>query len=473
MNDYLIQMAKKPLFKTLIEKMGLPKLPMVLKRNSLPWEKRPFNDQNVMIGQMGSTQITKTLAEIMFKGGANPYVEKEEPVFNLFYQVGDAYGRKPQVLIQKKLPSPQLLIYDATNIKNLDQLNKIYSFFHKQLKVLNACGRAIIICRSPKAKMNIVATTTIKALEGFTRAMAREIGVKGSTANMIYVNTNANFLLEPALRFFLSNRSAYITGQPIHINSMVKTDGLFPETRPLDGKIALITGAARGIGATIARSMAREGARVIILDRPEADNDAAKLASEIDGSLFFCDITSSKAGHRIVEWVTKKFGGLDIVVHNAGITSDKLLVNMNMKQWNQVINVNLGSILCMNERIIPIMKKNSRMVLLSSVSGIAGNMGQTNYSASKAGIIGYVTALAPKLADKGITVNAVAPGFIETQMTAKIPFATQLVARRLNNLNQGGLPEDVAETITFLSSPGAAGLTGQIIRVCGGALIGA
>jgi len=113
------------------------------------------------------------------------------------------------------------------------------------------------------------------------------------------------------------------------------------------------------------------------------------------------------------------------------------------------------------------------MVYLSSVSGIAGNRGQTNYSASKSGIIGYVSALAPKLANKGIAINAVAPGFIETQMTAQIPYATQLVARRLNNLNQGGLPEDVAETVTFLSSPGAAGLTGQVIRVCGGALIGA
>jgi 3-oxoacyl-[acyl-carrier protein] reductase len=473
MNDYLVQLAKKPIFKTMIEKMGLPKLPPALKRSTHPWEQRPFDDQNVMIGQMGSTQLTKTLAEIMVKGGAIPYVEKEEPVFNVFYQAGDAYGRKAQVLKQQKRPSAQLLIYDATNMNIPEELNRIFSFFYDHIRSLDSCGRLIILSRPPCDAENVLSATTTRALEGFIRAMAREIGFMGATANIVYVHSNADYLLEPALRFFLSKRSAYITGQPIYINSLVKTDKIFPDTRPLDGKTALITGAAQGIGAAIARSIAREGARVIIMDRPEADVSAGKLASEIDGSLFFCDISSSSADDRMADWVTKRFGGLDIVVHNAGITRDKLLVNMKQEQWEQVLDVNLYAILRLNEKLIPMMRNNGRMVYLSSVSGIAGNRGQTNYSTSKAGIIGYVSAMSKELADKGIAVNAVAPGFIETQMTARIPFATQLVARRLNNLNQGGLPEDVAETVTFLSSPGAAGLTGQVIRVCGGALIGA
>jgi len=468
-----MQLARKPIFKTVLEKIGLPKLPMVLKRDPHPWEKRPFNDKNAMIGQMGPTKLTKILAEIMVRGGANPYVEKDEPVFNTFYKAGDAYGRKPSVLTQAKMQSPHLLIFDATNLKMPEQLNRVYSFFHDHLKSLTSCGRVLILSRPPDAQKNVFTATATRALEGFIRAMAREIGFKGATANIIYVNPNADYLLEPVLRFFLSNRSAYITGQPLLINSHVKTDRLFPETRPLEGKTALITGAAQGIGASVAHAMAREGARVIIMDRPEADVSAAKLASEIDGALLFCDITSSSTGDKIAEWVSKKFGGLDIVVHNAGITRDKLLVNMNQQQWNQVLDVNLYAILRVNEKIIPIMRNDGRMVYLSSVSGIAGNRGQTNYSTSKAGIIGYVSALAMSLADKGIAVNAVAPGFIETQMTDRIPFATKLVARHLNNLNQGGLPEDVAETITFLSSPGAAGISGQVIRVCGGALIGA
>jgi len=460
------------MFKTLLEKMGLPKLPAELKRNGQPWEERPFNNQHVMIGQIGPTNLTKKLAEILVKGGAIPYVEKDEQVFNVFYLVCDAYRIRPRVLTQDKLPSPQLLIFDATNIYSPEKLNSVYSFFHDHLRSISNSCRVIILSRPPDESKKPFSTTISFALEGFMRAMAKEIGFKGATANIIYVHSNAIYLLEPVLRFFLSNRAAYISGQPLHINAFVKADNRLPTIRPLDGKTALITGAAQGIGAAIARSIAREGAKVIIMDRPEADVMAAKLASEIDGSLLFCDISSSSSGDKIVEWVSKKFGGLDIIIHNAGITRDKLLVNMKQKQWSQVLDVNLCAILRVNEKIIPILRNHGRMVCLSSVSGIAGNRGQTNYSASKAGLIGYVTELAPKLADKGITVNAVAPGFIETQMTARIPFATQLVARRLNNLNQAGLPEDVAEIITFLSSPGAAGLSGQVIRVCGGAFIG-
>ena len=143
------------------------------------------------------------------------------------------------------------------------------------------------------------------------------------------------------------------------------------------------------------------------------------------------------------------------------------------RHWDLVLDVNLRAVLRLHQALAPLVRDNGRIIGLSSIGGIAGNMGQTNYAATKAGMIGWVEGLAPALAPRGITINAVAPGFIETRLTAAIPVATRTIARRLANLSQGGQPEDIAETIVFLASPGASGLTGATVRVCGGNLIGA
>ena len=181
-------------------------------------------------------------------------------------------------------------------------------------------------------------------------------------------------------------------------------------------------------------------------------------------------MTSADAAAQI-EAAAEPQGGLDIAVHNAGVTRDKTLKNMKPELWDMTLGINLAAVANLCEGIT--MNSNGRIVLLSSIAGIAGNMGQTNYSASKAGVIGLTEALGPKLARRGIAVNAIAPGFIETRLTNAIPAATREVARRLNSLSQGGLPEDIAEVATYLSSPGAAAHCGTVIRVCGGNLVGA
>jgi 3-oxoacyl-[acyl-carrier protein] reductase len=171
----------------------------------------------------------------------------------------------------------------------------------------------------------------------------------------------------------------------------------------------------------------------------------------------------------------ERHGGLDIVIHNAGITRDKLLANMDEDRWNSVIGVNIASQLRINDALLGSdrLGKSPRIVSVASTSGIAGNRGQTNYAASKGGVIGMVRATAPLLAERGGSINAVAPGFIETEMTARMPFATREVARRLNSLQQGGRPGDVAEAIAFLASDAAAGISGEVLRVCGQNLVGA
>ena len=203
----------------------------------------------------------------------------------------------------------------------------------------------------------------------------------------------------------------------------------------------------------------------------------ASVANEIGGTALQADVTAPEAGRRILDHARTRHGGLDIVVHNAGITRDKLLANTDADRWASVIDVNLGSILRMNEAFLGKdgLRQGGHVVLVSSIAGIAGNRGQSNYAASKAGVIGLVDAYAADkaLQRRGITVNAVAPGFIETEMTARIPFATRELGRRLNSLSQGGLPVDVAETIAYFASDAQSSVSGNVVRVCGQSLLGA
>jgi 3-oxoacyl-[acyl-carrier protein] reductase len=238
----------------------------------------------------------------------------------------------------------------------------------------------------------------------------------------------------------------------------------------------LLTGAARGIGESTARIMAAEGAHVVCLDLPRDDEPLSKVARSIGGSVLLADITDPDAPELICKELNERFGGVDIVIHNAGITRDKLLANMKPQLWDMAVDVNLGAVIRITEKLVAngVLNDGGRVICLSSVSGIAGNRGQTNYSASKAGIVGFVESLAPQLAARGVTVNAIAPGFIETRLTSAMPVGIREGAiRRLSALGQGGHPEDVGQAITFLSTPGAVGITGSVLRVCGGALVGA
>ena len=236
----------------------------------------------------------------------------------------------------------------------------------------------------------------------------------------------------------------------------------------------LVTGASRGIGASIAEVIAREGATVICLDVPQAQQGLDEIAAKVGGSAIVLDIGADDAPQRLCD-AAKADGGWDVVVHNAGITRDKTIANMKDHLWQMVVNVNLSTQERINDALAAsgALAPGARIVCVSSISGIAGNMGQTNYALSKAGVIGMVQSTAPILARQGITINAVAPGFIETQMTAAIPFALREAGRRMNSLSQGGLPQDVAEAIAWFANPASSGLTGNVVRVCGQSIMGA
>ncbi|MET9253157.1 3-oxoacyl-ACP reductase [Streptomyces sp. NPDC003717] len=367
-------------------------------------------------------------------------------------------------------PEAAAVLLDATGVRDVTALAEVHAALHPVVGALAAGGRVVVLGAPPDPDDHHQAAVQ-QALEGFTRSLGKEIG-RGRTVNLVRLTDPA--AAESTLRFLLSPASAYVSGQVIGVGAGEVTA---PDDwdRPLAGRTALITGGARGIGAAVAETLSCRGARVVVLDVPQAADAARALAGRLGGDALALDITAADAGERIAEALSER-GGLDILVHNAGITRDRRLVNMPAERWSSVLDVNLASVLRTTDALLAAgtLRPGGRIVATASIAGLAGNAGQTNYGASKAGIAGLVRSLAPRaLAAHGVTVNAVAPGFIETRMTAAVPLLVREAGRRMNSLAQGGLPVDVAETTAWLAHPASGAVNGQVVRVCGQSLLGA
>jgi 3-oxoacyl-[acyl-carrier protein] reductase len=364
------------------------------------------------------------------------------------------------------------LVFDATGIADSTELVELQRFFYPAVSRLQRSGRVVVLGTPPSEAGSVPAQIAQRALEGFTRSLGKEIGGRGSTAQLVYVEPGAEDQLESTLRFLLSPKSAYVSGQVIRISKGVAASPKIDWERPLEGKVALVTGASRGIGASIANTLARDGAEVVGLDIPPMAADLKAVTEAIGGRSIEIDITADDAPEVIAAELSD---GVDVVVHNAGVTKDRTIAKMPEERWAQLMEINLSSEERINDALLggKLLNGNGRIVCVSSMSGIAGNSGQTNYAASKAGVIGMVEAMAPEMAKRKATINAVAPGFIETQMTGAMPIGPREAGRRLSSLSQGGLPVDVAETIAWFASPASTGVNGNTVRVCGQSLLGA
>jgi 3-oxoacyl-[acyl-carrier protein] reductase len=366
------------------------------------------------------------------------------------------------------------LVFDATGLTDSADLGALPEFFTPKLRSLETNPRVVVLGTPPE---QVAGTERVaqRALEGFTRSLGKEIG-RGGTVQLVYVAEGAEPAVTSTLAFLLSPKSAYVSGQVVRIGVHGTQEAAPVEdwTRPLAGKVALVTGASRGIGEAIARVLYRDGATVVGVDVPQLADDLQTVMMKLDGDWLALDITTKDAPQRIAHHLQEKHGGVDVVVHNAGITRDKKLANMAVDRFEQVISVNLTAPDRITRELLAqgVVNDNGRIIGVASMAGIAGNVGQTNYAASKAGVIGLVDSLADEL-DHGITINAVAPGFIITQMTDAMPFASREVGQRLNAMAQGGLPVDVAETIAWFASPGSSAVNGNTVRVCGQMMLGA
>jgi 3-oxoacyl-[acyl-carrier protein] reductase len=369
------------------------------------------------------------------------------------------------------------LVLDATSMRTPEDLAAAYAFFHGAARPVQSSGRIVVLGTPPGGASDPEEAVAQRALEGLVRSLGKEVR-RGATAQLVTVAPGVEDQLESTLRFLLSPRSAYVSGQVIEVGEPVDAGPHPPGLdwdAPLSGRVALVTGAARGIGAAIAEVLARDGAFVVGLDVEPMAAELASATRAIGGAAMTADVTAADAPAEISERLLAEHEGVDVVVHNAGVTRDRTIGRMTEEQWSTVLAINLIAPERITAELVArsAIRGNGRVVCLSSINGIAGAAGQTNYATSKAGLIGFVKAQAPLLATRGITVNAVAPGFIETPMTAAMPFAPREAGRRMNSLSQGGLPVDVAETVAWLASPGSTGVTGNVVRVCGQSLIGA
>ncbi|WP_118179017.1 3-oxoacyl-ACP reductase [Paraburkholderia phosphatilytica] len=501
MNDSYLNFVNSPFGGRLVRSLGLPK-PEVLRRYRAD---RPEFDGIVALGAAREPQLLDSFADVIRRIGITTVAhESAAPWIALAQRHGLMTGRFEPVE-PGQTGRVGALVFDASGIADSSQLEPLHAFFHDTLRSLGKCGRIVVLGRVPETCASPRQWTAQRALEGLTRSLGKEAR-RGITSNLVYVEPGADARIEATLRFLLSPRSAYVSGQVIRIeaqaNAGLPADGSstgiagsdltnaapsssalhqddyglganFDWTLPLSGLRAVVTGAARGIGAAIAGVLTAQGAHVTGVDIPSAIEALDSTMRKLSGTALPLDIAAPDAPAALVD----AFGeaGIDIIVHNAGITKDKTIAKMTDAAWQNVIDINLSAQERIDDALLAAgaLREGGRIVCVSSISGIAGNLGQTNYATSKAGVIGRVESMAAPLRERRITINAVAPGFIETQMTAKMPLALREAGRRMNSMSQGGQPDDVAQTIAWLAHPGSAGVTGQVVRVCGQSLIGA
>jgi 3-oxoacyl-[acyl-carrier protein] reductase len=452
MSDILKTLHGNRLAAPFARALGLPK-PVTLARAAGGYEAQPFAGQAALLLAAGGGYAAQALRSALEEAGASVAA----------------------ALPEDERQQAGIVVMDATGCRSPADYRALYDSFHPIMRRIARNGRVLIAAPLPDAGGDPVQAAAARGIEGFSRSLGKELGRKGVCVNTAYVAAGAEDRLAGVVRFFCGKQSTYVSGQAVRVTARVAAPGALPQAQALEGKTALVTGGARGIGKAIVERLSQEGARVICLDVAAAAEELRSTCAQFGAIPLTLDITAPDAPAQLADFLRGQGGGLDILVHNAGVTRDRTLSNMKPQDWDLVVNINFAAITAIDAVLLSggLLRDEGRIVYLSSISGVAGNFGQANYAATKAALIGYAAAQAPLLAARGICANAIAPGFIETAMTAKLPFFTREIGSRLNALMQAGQPRDAAELVAFLSTPGAYGVSGEIIRVCGQGVMGA
>ena len=469
MTDRYQQLANSPIGRMVTRQIGLP-APVELERYE---PGQPVILGPVLLGAAPGSRLAGRAAVVLAAVDAEVHVAPDDGGREAAAEAGlDAVAFNPRAAAEDE--RFKALVFDASGIDSSEALREAWAFLHPTIRRVRRSGRVIVLGTPPEECGEFPAAIAQRALEGLVRSVGKELR-RGATAQLIHVAPGAEGAMQSTLRFFLSPKSAYVSGQVVRIGVAKALPEKTDWERPLAGKVALVTGAAGGIGASTVDVLARDGAHVVAVDVPARSAELDAVTDRVGGTALKLDITDRDAPPEIAAHLLAAHSGVDVIVHNAAVTRDKTLGRMSEEQWRTVIDTNLTAPQHIDRELFArkAVREGGSVVGVSSITGIAGNAGQTNYATSKAGVIGIVEAFASTLGKLGVTLNAVAPGFIESGLTAAMPIARREAGRRMNSLAQGGLPIDVAETIAWLANPGSAGVTGNVVRVCGQSLIGA
>ncbi len=471
MTDVLLSLSRSTLARKFVKSSGIPiPMPQTLIRQRAPWRHETLAGMRLAVGR-GDYSVSadnETVRQV--------YRQRFSDMVAALNDAGaDTSGEFNQL---------DGLLFDASTLATPEGLKTLYEYFYNRIGKLKPCSHILIVGdagakgsylnggTSSQKCLSPVAAATQESICGFVRSLGKELGGRGITVNFISARQGTD--LRGIVRYFLSHHSSYVTGQVVNATGTDVCSSKFEKL--LEGRTILVTGAAQGIGAAIARRAAAEGAKVLLLDRPQEIGALEALSREIRGTILPVDLFGEDSVNQTVKKL-RELAPIHGVVHNAGITQDKSLFKMNAERWDSVVALNLSVPLTMTEMMMGkehdfICAKDASFVYISSISGVAGNAGQTNYATTKSGLIGYVRALAESDKCGKSRFNCVAPGFIETRMTQAMPMAIREVARRLNSLKQGGEPDDIAQAVVFLLSDAAIGINGETLRVCGQNIVG-